>query len=206
METIVFVGTVIMCTCIIVISEILDRISGIEKYNKTLEKVLQQKFEKISSIEEYNKSLETVLQQNYEHIMLCILYKTVHIPEPIHGIKIMKLEGPHKFVTFTDVLIVNTNDEQILCNINQDRSSNGYRCCQYSTNNDNRKDLMIEFCPTVFKYIEFYDLKIGDMHVGLMTFVYIVLLSENYEISIKIKQKDRNIIYNTALIGIRENN
>ena len=65
---------------------------------------------------------------------------------------------------------------------------------------------MIEFCPTVFKYIQFYDLKIGDMHVGLMTFVYIVLLSENYEISIKIKQKDRNIIYNTALIGIRENN
>ena len=34
METIVFIGTVIMCTCIIVISETLDRISSIEKYDK----------------------------------------------------------------------------------------------------------------------------------------------------------------------------
>ena len=40
METIVFIGTVIMCTCIIVISETLDRISSIEKHNKSLETVL----------------------------------------------------------------------------------------------------------------------------------------------------------------------
>jgi len=171
METIVFVITAIMCTCIIVISETLDRISSIEKYNKSLEKVLQ---------------------KNYEHIMMCILYTAVHIPEPIHGIKIRKLEGP-LFVTFKDVCIVDINEEQIVYKINQERGNNGYQCSENSRNSDNCKDLIIGFNPIIFKYIEFDNFQIGDTK-----FVAIVLFLENCEIAMNMKQKEKNIICNTA--------
>ena len=91
METIVFIGTVIMCTCIIVISETLDRISSIEKCNKSLEKVLQ---------------------KNYEHIMMCILYTAVHNPQPIHGFKITMYGGG--YVSFSDVRLFDIHEEPIV--------------------------------------------------------------------------------------------
>ena len=46
MENIVFVITGLTCTYIIVISEILQKISSIEKHKKNLERVLEQKLEK----------------------------------------------------------------------------------------------------------------------------------------------------------------
>ena len=166
METIVFIGTVIMCTCIIVISETLDRISSIEKHNK---------------------SLETVLQKNYEHIMMCILYTAVHIPETIHGIKITMYGGGS--VSFSDVRIVDIHEEPIVYKINQQKTNNIYRC-PYSHNNRN---LIIEFNPIVFKYIEFDNFNICNMKL-----VCIMLLLENHEVCIKVKQKQKNIMCNTA--------
>ena len=192
MENIVFVITGIACTCIIVISEILQlqKISSIEEYNKSLETTLQQKFEKISSIEKYNKSLETTLQQNNEHIMMCILYKAVHIPEPIHGLKININEGE---VAFTDVRIVDTNDKEILYNINLQRVRNGYHRYQLTTCGIGNRDLLIHFNPIVVKYIDFVDLQFGPMKI-----VRIVFLMENREVTINMKQREKNIICNTA--------
>ena len=174
------------------------KISSIEKHIKSLERVLEQKFEKISSIEKYNKSLETTLQQNNEHIMMCILYKAVHIPEPIHGLKIDINEGE---VAFTDVRIVDTNDKEILYNINLQRVRNGYHRYQLTTCGIGNRDLLIHFNPIVVKYIDFVDLQFGPMKI-----VCIVFLMENREVSINIrekesiyiKQKEKNIICNTA--------
>lgn len=170
METIVFVITAIMCTCIIVISETLDRISSIEKYNK---------------------SMETIVQHNYEHIMMCILYKAVHIPESIHGFKIT-VHGP-QFVNFKDVFIFDTKEVPILYKINRQKATYGYQCSKNSTNHDNHKDLVVEFHPVVFTYIEFDNFQIGNTKV-----VRIILLLENQEIAINMKQKEKNIICNTA--------
>ena len=166
METIVFIGTVIICTCIIVISETLDRISSLEKYYKSLEKVLQ---------------------KNYEHIMMCILYTAVHISEPIHGFKITMYGGGS--VSFSDVCIVDINDEPIVYKINQQQTNNIYKCPY----NHNNRNLIIEFNPIVFKYIEFDNFSICNIKL-----VCIMLLLENHEVCIKVKQKQKNIMCNTA--------
>ena len=174
METIVFIGTVIMCTCIIVISETLDRISSIEKYDK---------------------SLETIHGQNYEHILMCILYKAVHIPELIYGFQITIHGGS---VSFKDVCIVDIKEEEVEYKINRQKTTFGYR--YNPCNADENQYLVVEFSPVLFKYIEFHDLK---FYPG---FICIVFLMENREVSINIrekesiyiKQKEKNIICNTA--------
>jgi hypothetical protein len=175
METIVFIGTVIMCTCIIVISETLDRISSIEKYIKSQETVLQIETEK--------------------HILMCILYKAVHIPELIYGFKITIHGG---FVSFKDVCIVDIKEQQVAYKINRQKATSGYR--YNPCNADENQYLEVEFYPVLFKYIEFYDLK---FYPG---FICIIFLMEYREVSINIrqkesiyiKQKEKNIICNTA--------
>ena len=154
-------------------------------------------FEKMTDIEKHVRSLENLLERKHEHVMKCILYKAVCACEPIHGLKIECGD-----ISFTDVRILDKNEKQVVFKINRDEKQDcGYRKCnkfRKSTAED-CMDLIIEFEPVMFKYIEFDDVSICNTKR-----IFIDLLGYDKQVHIKrdfLKKEKKNfIICNTSCV------
>ena len=176
-ENIVFITTALVCALFVFVTQTLEKISNNDKYIQSLKKELKMK---------------------HEHIMKCILYKAVCISQSIHSIKITDLPGP-VFVNFKNICILDKNDDKIEYTINRQKQSYGYQISNYSTNPENRKHLIIQFCSVSFKSIEFVGL-----HIGNTRYVSVILISQNTETTIKMKQ-EKNIICNTSVFHKNHN-
>ena len=153
-------------------------------------------FEKMTDIEKHVRSLENLLERKHEHVMICILYKAVCACEPIHGLKIERGD-----ISFTDVRILDKNEKQVVFKINRDEKQDcGYRKCSYGKSTaEDCMDLIIEFEPVMFKYIEFDDVSICNTKR-----IFIDLLGYDKQVHIKrdfLKKEKKNfIICNTSCV------
>ena len=193
-ENTVFVITAFACALFVVITQSLEKITVIEEHVQSLEnELITQSLEKITVIEEHVRSLENELKLKHEHIMKCILYKAVCICEPIHGITIKIIGG---YVSFKNVSILDRNEKRAVFTINRDQKRNEYRISKHCTSKweEDHTNILIQFQPIIFKYIEF-----DNFYVLNTKYVSIVLLSQNTETEIKIKQKEQNIICNASM-------
>ena len=138
-------------------------------------------FEKMTDIEKHVRSLENLLERKHEHVMKCILYKAVCVCEPIHGLKIECGD-----ISFTDVRILDKNDNEVVFKINRhEKQDCGYRKCSHDkislkSTAEDRMDLIIEFEPVMFKYIEFDDVSICNTKR-----IFIDLLGYDKQVHIK---------------------
>ena len=171
-----FVTTALVCALFVLITRVLEKMTDIEKHVR---------------------SLENLLERKHKHVMKCILYKAVCACEPIHGLKI-----EHGDISFTDVRILDKNDKEVVFKINRDEKQDcGYRKYnKYSRSTaEDRMDLIIEFEPVIFKYIEFDDVSICNTKR-----IYIDLLGYDKLVHIKrdfLKKEKKNfIICNTSCV------
>ena len=180
MENIVFISTLLSCAIFAFITRHVNP--------KNTEKTrLQQTLDKILEIQECFQNLEVLFKLKQEHTARCILYRAVHVSQPIFGMEILGGD-----VQFKDVYVVDYNENQVEFNINRNKNLIwGYRS---SKGTEDHTYIVIEFrFPVIFKYIEFTDLKIYNSKI------IIALLLQGDKTGVLINENE-HIICNTAFL------
>ena len=183
MENIVFISTLLSCAIFAFITRHVNP--------KNTEKTrLQQTLDKISEIQECVQNLEVLFKLKQEHTARCILYRAVHVSQPIFGIEIQGCEAQ-----FRDVYVVDYNENQVEFTINRNKNlKRGYRIRRDSIHTEDHTFIVIEFSfPVIFKYIEFTDLHTYNSEN------ITALLLQDHKIGVTINE-NKHIICNTAFL------
>lgn len=183
METLFFVVTAFLCSFFVFLSEKNRKLKHeeMECFHKALDRLIE--------LQEYIDRIERSLREQKDHTVKCILYRAVHVCEPICCIRI---DVPGNYVQFRDVHIIDVEGKKHACVINRNtKQSWGYRISPCSIYEEDHKPLIIDLkTPVLFKYIYFEKLICNNNGSE------IVLVMKNSEKKATINKK-KHVLCNT---------